>query len=174
MNIYKSCIEYADIITGDSIEKVIVESVGGIHLGDCNGADGYYEEKKGGYSKWIEVKSQIYTGRENATLLMGRGKYSRPTYGLWEKKMDEGEWVYVVGLDKRGNCYYIFEFPFLVVSDMYRERIGWSTYDMLPKHYMGGKGFSVCYIADRELLEGNREKFQKKFYRKLIELLGMR
>jgi len=134
------------------------------HNDGQNGVDGY---RKDGHA--VEIKTQIYYGN---FLLKGRGKYGGITFSLYNKKIQNNEYIIVVGLDyETGEVYYRFGFYFSAIAKYYLHSVElsknkpYSNYDFLPKHYVNDDTFTVLYIADEKTLEKNKEKFDNKFFK---------
>ena len=173
MNIKEDVMQYVTI-TADMVEKFVVTKFGGELVFGCNGADGKLlnEEDWKGYSKWMEVKSQIHTGNDNSTLLRGNGMYCWPSQELFDKKTKHGEWIYAVGCDCHFNMHYIFRFPFYVIQDLYKEQVraNRKKFSFYAHHYIHHEDTETLYISTKEILLSNKNIFQRKFFNQLLEL----
>jgi len=130
------------------------------HNDGQNGVDGY---RKDGHA--VEIKTQIYYGTYK---LRGNGVYGAISFSLYNKKIQNNEYIIVVGLNQiTGELYYRFGFYFSAIAKHYLHSVELSKNKLMfsPKHYVNDDTFEVLYIADEKTLEKNKEKFDNKFFK---------
>ncbi len=151
-------------VSRDWVEKMIVESRGYTHNTDTNGPDGFNDMD---HNDTLEAKSQGFCG---AKLFSGSIKYSAISKEIYDEKLAKNEPIDIVGfVPKSGKVFYYFRISFDAIADKYISSVhksktkNWNNADMSYLDYVDHPSFEIVYIADRQDILDNIEKFSGKF-----------